>query len=370
MRILQVGKFYPPAPGGIETAIRALSEGLVAAGNTVTTLCFSESMNRSEETIGGVRVIRIPNFATLFSQPLNPKIFAELRKLAENADLVNLHMPNPLAEVASLALPGRIPIVVTYHSDVIRQRALLPFYKPVAKTMLTRARKIIVGSRFLRDDSSVLRAFSSKCAVVPYGLSPGEFVVTPSIETKTAALEKEHAPFALFVGRLVPYKGLEYLIRAQAASGVNVVIAGDGPLREELEKLAKESGAKGVRFLGRVDGETLAALYRSCLALILPSVAKTEAFGLVQVEAMAWGKPSIVSRLDSGIIEVNEEGKTALFVPPRDSGALSVAIRALAEDASLRETMGKAARQRFEEKFDPRGMIDSYLKIYRESTSS
>lgn len=366
MKILQVGKFYPPSPGGMETLIRNLSEGLVAAGDSVTVLCSGNSPRRVEETIGGVRVLRSPYFGKLLSQPLTPTLPAELLRQARGFDVVNVHTPNPLAEAASLALPSSVPLVLSYHSEIVRQRALLPLIAPVLKKVLKRSDRIVVATPRHVSESAFLTGVAEKCEVIPYGLvSLPESPQDPATLRRMSALQARHGKFVLFVGRLVGYKGVSVLLRAMKSVDAKTVIVGDGPLRSELEAEARSLGIQDrVAFEGYVDDAAIEAYFRACELLVLPSVSVNEAFGIVQVEAMACSKPTVSTLLDSGITEVAENGVTGLQVPPYDPEALAGAIQALLRDGSRLRQMGAAARRRFEERFTREKMVASYRELY------
>jgi glycosyltransferase involved in cell wall biosynthesis len=370
VKILHLGKFYHPTPGGIETFLKNLAEGLVGAGDETTVLCSSTTHQGSEERLGGVRVIRSPSLGVLLSQPLTPTLWPKLRKLAREHDVVHVHTPNPLAELLTLGLPADKPVVVSHHSDVVRQRLILPFYIPVLKRFLRRSNRIAVATRSHITHSSFLPDFAAKCEVIPYGLDPIE--ATPETADAAQRLRQKHGRFILFVGRLVGYKGVIHLIQAMPKIDATLVIVGEGPLRPSLEEEARKlGGAQKIRFVGNIaDPNDFRAHYEACELLVLPSVSKNEAFGLVQLEAMAFGKPTVVSRLDSGIVEVNEDGVTGLHVPPRDSEALSSAVSSLLADDARRSAMGQAARRRFLERFTREKMVGTYRKLYEKTIES
>jgi rhamnosyl/mannosyltransferase len=361
-----VGKFYFPSVGGIETVLRNLSEGLLEAGDTVTVLCSTEGHAGADEWIGGVRVLRATRLGSFASQPLTPTLLLRLRSLAREHDVVHLHSPNPLAEAAALALPPRVRVVVSHHSDIIRQRWALPLYAPMQELFLRRVSRVVVATEAHIDHSPVLPRFRAKCEVIPYGLDPAVFVPTPALEARAAELRAKEGPYALFVGRLVGYKGVEHLLAAMPEVPGKLVIVGTGPLRGELEAQARALGVAGkVRFAGRVsDDAELGAYFRGASALVLPSVTRAEAFGLVQVEAMAWERPSIYTRLDSGVTLVSEAGVTGLDVPVGDARALAGALRRLLTEPGLSARMGAAARARFEARFTRARMVEAYRGVY------
>lgn len=372
MKVLQVGKFYYPSPGGIETVLRNLSEGLSHAGDDVTVLCSAEDSRGSDDRIGGVRILRAPRYAQVFSQPLSPSLPRDLRRLASQFDVVHVHSPNPLAETAALALPKTTKLVVSYHSDIVRQKLILPLYAPALRAFLGRAGKIIVATPNHIRHSPFLSPLESKCEVIPYGIDAAPYAPTSELSEKADALRKKYGPYALFVGRLVGYKGVHVLLQALShAKSARAVIVGTGPLEESLKKLAADLNlGDRAHFAGYIDDHSLKAYFHGCELLVLPSVSKNEAFGLVQVEAMACGKPAIVSRLDSGITLVTEDGVTGVHVPSEDPEALAAVLTRLLSDPAMCRELGQAARKRFEEHFTRERMVEAVQAVYRRVIES
>jgi glycosyltransferase involved in cell wall biosynthesis len=368
MKILQIGKYYHPAPGGIETFLKNLCEGLKAAGDELTVLCSAENGSTSDEWIEGVRIVRAAKMGTIFSQPLSPTLPVELMRLAKDADLVHIHSPNPLSESLALALPPRIPIVVSYHSDIVRQRLLLPFYSPILKLFLRRAKRIVVATENHIHFSPFLPNFAEKCRVIAYGLNPSDFVMTPDVEQQASRLKAQHGRYVLFVGRLVSYKGVSYLISAMKEVDAKLIIIGEGPLRAELEAQAMQMGiGEKIHFTGRVLGQKLLnAYYHGCELFVLPSISRNEAFGVAQTEAMACGKPTIATRLESGVTLVCKAGVTGNLVEPKNPEALKFAICNLLNDQELRTRMGRAALEHFNSNFSREIMINRYRALYSE----
>jgi rhamnosyl/mannosyltransferase len=368
LKILQVASHYAPVVGGMETVLRDLSEGLVAAGDEVTVLCASAGPRGSDETIGGVRVLRSPSLGKMLSQPLTPLFPATLWRIHRSYDIVHLHMPNPLAEAAVAALPGRTAVVITYHADIIRQRALRPVYAPVRRAALTRSRRIVVPTDYHIRYSETLPAFAAKCVVVPFGLSPVRYRLSPSAREHAAQLRARVGPFALFVGRLVYYKGLSQLIESMRHVRGHLVIAGDGPLRGQAEREIAALGLGGrITLAGFLPQPDLNAYLEACELLVLPSISRSEGFGMAQLEAMLFGKPLVTTRLKSGVQLVNQDGRTGIQVPPDDPRALAAALNRLLGDAGLRATMGAAARDRLDAQFSLERMIRGHRDVYAQA---
>ena len=366
MRVLHVGKFYPPEySGGIETALETLSRGLVAAGVDVTCAVAAAARGRGgEERRDGVHVLRAGSLGTLLSQPLAPSLPALVRR--RPADLVHLHHPNPLGDLAVLAAAAR-PLVVTQHSDVVRQRALWLAYGPLVRGAFARSRFVTVASEQALRGSRELRGFEAKVRVIPYGVDPARFEPTPAVLERARALRAVWGggPVVLAVGRLVRYKGFDVLLRAASGLDASVVVVGSGPEERRLRALA---GPRAV-LAGRVGGADLAAHYRAADVFCLPSVTTAEAFGIVLLEAMASGLPLVTTVLPTGVSAVNREGRTGLVVPPGDAGALREALMALLAESARRAEMGREARRVFEEEYTARLMVERFLGLYREALS-
>src|SRR5918994_1553736 len=335
MKVLQLGKFYPPVKGGMETILALISERTAQhVQNRV--LVANSRASTIEERHGSVEVLRSAALTRIGAVAVCPKMPFELAR--EDADLIVLHEPNPMALVAYfLARPGG-RLIVWYHSDVIRPswRYRL-FYRPFLRFALSHAVRIVVSSPTLGRSAPELQDFQAKCAVIP------------------------------FVGRLVPYKGVDVLLEALAGLNACGLIVGDGPLRAALEARARELDIAGrVRFLGSVADDELAAVYRACDVFVLPSVTRQEAFGVVQLEAMATGKPIVSTDLGTGVGWVNRDGETGYVVPPRDPRALHAALGRLLGDANLQKSMGDAAAKRVRSEFTLERMIDETLALYRD----
>jgi rhamnosyl/mannosyltransferase len=367
MHVLGIGKFYPPEyVGGLESVVVALNAELLRRGCRVTYVVAAVRGRGGVSDVDGVRVVRAPSLGTLFSQPVAPGLVAAARR--EPGDVVHLHHPNPLGDLAALAVGGR-PLVVTQHSDVVRQRALWPLYGPAVRRALARARCIVVASEPYRAVSRELERFQDKVRVIPYGIDGARFDPRPGIAARAAELRASWdgsgggRPVVLALGRLVGYKGFDVLLEAARGLDAAVVLAGGGPLEREL----KAAAGGNVVVAGRVADEDLPAYYAACDVFCLPSVTIAEAFGIVLLEAMASGKPLVTTALRTGVTVVNRDGETGLVVPPRDAEALREALRTVLEDDARRARMGRAARRVFEREYTSRVMAERYLTVYREA---
>jgi rhamnosyl/mannosyltransferase len=358
-RVLHVAKFYPPAPGGMERVVETIcraSEGIVESH----VLALNQERRTIEEVVDGVPVTRVGVVARAGSVPIAPSLALHLRRAS--ADLIVLHEPNPWALLSyALARPSA-PLAIWYHSDVVRpawQYAL--FYAPLARSAYSRAQRFIVSSPPLGEHAAALTPYRDRITVIPFGIDPASWTVAKPAQHATAA-----EPFVLFVGRHVPYKGVDVLIRALAGTGIHAVIAGDGPCRAAWQALAHTLQVPA-RFTGDVSDTELHELFGACAACVLPSTTRAEAFGYVQLEAMASGKPVISTDVPSGVSWVNQHERTGLIVPAGDIGSLRAALRRLIDDGILRERLGRQARARVEEAFTVAHLRERLRAFYAEA---
>lgn len=365
MKILELGKFYLPHKGGIETLLRAWSEGFVRCGAEVDCVVANDGARTVHEVINGVRVHRLASYGTVLSTSVCPAYLAATRRHA--ADLWHVQFPNPLADIASIAGARTTPLVLSYHCDVVRQASVMRFYRPVLNALLRRATRIVVSTPQHLEYSPWLAPFRAKCEVIPFGINLAALTLTPERERRVTELRREAGgrPIVLNVGRLVGYKGQRFLIEALRELDAVAWIVGTGPLDAELRRLAAELGvADRVKLWGGVSDADLPALLHACDVFALPSITAAEAFGIVQVEAMACGKPVVSCALPSGVKFVNQHGVTGLLVTPADSAALAAGIRSLLEDVSLRQRLGAAARARAAAEFAEDVMVDRYWNCF------
>lgn len=364
MRVVHVFKdYYPPTTGGIEQHMALLCSGLAPHAD-VSVLVPSRSRRRVAEYVDGVRVIRVPEFGRYAAVPLCPTMPAELGRL--EPDIVHLHFPNPMGDVSYLLRGRRAALVVSYHADVIRQRALLPLYRPVLDALFARADRVIAGAPEYIASSALLTRHRAKCVVIPYGVRTAAFALRDG-EAREVERVRAHygAPLVLFVGVLRPYKGVDVLLDAMGGVPARALIVGHGPKREALESRARRLGLENrVAFLGEVPPARLRILLHACDAFVLPSIDRREAFGIAQLEAMACGRPVVASDLPTGIRLVNRHEETGLLVPPADPAALRGALNRLLGDPSLAARLGRAAQAQVERDFTAERMVAAVLALY------
>ena len=371
MRVLEIGKFYPPHHGGMETVLAGLAAGLVRRGHDVRALVAAPGEDAARETIDGVDVHRLGNWGMLRSVPICPSLPSAVRTSLRDfdPDVVHLHVPHPLGALAWVLARDRRPLVVTYHSDIVRQRALGALYRPLGGRVLSRAVAIHVTSQALVEQSRTLAPWRSRCRVIPLGVDTARWT-NPPAERVHRWVEELDPPFVLFVGRLVYYKGIDVLLEALRGTSIRIVVAGDGPMRTEWQTLSRVLGlGEQVRFLGEVDDDELPALYAAARAFVLPSQAASEAFGLVQLEAMAAGLPLVVTRASGGVESVHEGDSTAILVDRGDPEALRAALLRVWEDDALCRRLGDAARKRVRAFFELEHTLDRMEALLAQSAT-
>lgn len=365
MKILELGKFYPPYRGGMETLLKIWAEGFVRRGATVDCVVANDSASTLHEETHGVRIHRLASYGSLFSVSLCPAYPGSTR--AHKADLWHAHFPNPLMDLACLRGDPKIPLVLTYHSDIVRQSSVMSLYRPLMQKLLARATRIVVATPLHIEHSPWLPAWREKCEVIPFGIDLQEFAKTPENMKRAEALRQTSGgkPILLNIGRLVGYKGQSKLIDAVRQLDVAVWIIGTGPLERDLKSQAARLGiADRVKFWGDVADNELPSFFQACDIFVLPSITANEAFGLVQVEAMACGKPVVSCSLKSGVPYVNQDGVTGLIVSPGDVDALATALQRLISDAALCKKLGDAGHARALAEFDEPVMLQRYWDCF------
>jgi glycosyltransferase involved in cell wall biosynthesis len=360
--VLHAAKLYPPMGGGMETVLRDLCDGM-AGDWDVRVVAANNRRATMRERCGDVDVVRTATYGQAASVPLCPSMPFELWR--QSADCVVLHEPNPIAGAALfLRNPGR-RLVVWHHSDILR-----PFWAPatygrIQRALYARADCVIVSSPPLAAGSAVVQ-HAKRVVVIPFGVDLERYRdVDPERRRRAEqVVASVPGPRVLFVGRLVYYKGLDVMLDAMERCDGSLVIVGDGPLDGALRARVTEKRLGGrVLFAGHVPDADLPAFYAACDLFVLPSIALTEAFGVVQIEAMAAGKPVVSTNLPTGVPWVNEHGVSGLVVPPGDAAALGDALQRLFEDDALRSSLGEGARRRAERMFSRERMVAAFSDV-------
>lgn len=367
MKIAMINKFYPPIIGGIEYHVRLLSENLAKLDNVerieILVANYENKILR-EKIDEKINITRLPNWKTISSTPIAPSFINELQ--LTDVDLFHFHFPYPFADFSWLLSGNRQPFVITYHSDILRQKILNNLYVPIRNRFFSKAKRIIATSPNMVQNSRVLKKFEHKVEIIPLGIDPSpyikESVIEESMKIKACFNSK---PLVLFVGRLVYYKGVEILIEAFRNIEANLIMIGRGELEEKLKRKVRNYGIESkVHFYSDVDDTKLAAYFNACDMFVLPSIANTEAYGLVQLEAHACGKPVVSTNLPTGVPFVNLHNQTGLVVEPNNSDALRQAIQTLVYDEVLRESFGRNAKRRMFEMFSHSHMTDKIYMLY------
>ncbi len=351
MRILQLAKYYWPHSGGMERVVQGLAEGLVDRGHEVEVVAVTAFGDPRPGEKRRASVKRAWSFAPVGTQELAP---AYIPATWRRADVIHLHHPHSLADVAYALRPSLAPLVVTQHADYPSVKYKLPGWYA-----LKRAEAIVVPSRAHIALSRELKGFEEKVVVIPFGIDEHRWEMVPPPPPGAP-------PRALFIGRLVPFKGVDFLLRAlEFVPDLRLDIVGDGPERNRLKTLANALAVTDrVKFWGEYPDEDLPRRMADADFLVLPSVSVEEMFGMVLLEAMAAGRPVITTAVPSGVREVNVAGETGLEVPIRDARALADAMRLLAGDPGLRERLGAAGRARVRERFTVARMTEAHIDLY------
>lgn len=368
-RVLHVYKdYYPPVLGGIESTINLMARGTRDEFD-VSVLVNSGSRQTLEEQIDGVAVSRIGEWRRFASAPISPGFPLALRQKAANADLIHMHHPNPTGDVAYLLAGVRKPTVMTYHSDVVRQKNMMLLYGPVQERMMRRCNVIMPTSPNYMESSPWLQRHRSRCRVLPLGIDLQRLKLDAEAAQWQADYRQQFGggPIVAFVGRLRYYKGLEFLVRAMPKVGAKLLIGGTGNEASRLRELARQLGVtQKVLFLGDLEHAQLVGLLHAADVFCMPSHLRSEAFGLSQVEAMACGLPVVSTSIPSGVPFVNQDRVTGFSVPPENPEALAEALNGILSNDDLRQSMGLEARRRAEGLFSAEAMCSGLKQVYRD----
>ncbi|MEX1018460.1 MAG: glycosyltransferase [Litorilinea sp.] len=374
MRILQLYKDYAPVVGGIENHIRVLAEGLQGQGHQVQVLVTNQSRTTQQEKIGNVDVYKAARWLAISSAPISGPFYPALRRLARDCDIAHAHAPYPPGELGQLWLGSSRRFVLTYHSDIVRQRLLGFLYGPFLRRVLHAAHGIIVSNPVYIHDSPFLASHAAKCRVIPFGIDLDRFAATPAVATRAAQIRAHYdaRPLILFTGQFRHYKGVDVLIEAMQDPALQqidaqLLIVGQGPLGAAWQTQVADAGlGQRIAFLGNVDDAELVALYHAAQVFALPSTNRAETLGIVQIEAMACGTPLVCTELGTGTTFVNQHMQTGLVVPPHDAPALAAALHRILTEPELAQRMGAAGRARAATVFAAPAMIQQTIDYYRE----
>lgn len=366
MRVLHFFKTsFPDTMGGVEQVINQIARGADKLG--VQTDVLSLTPDRAARTIeiDGYMAHRARLDFQIASTGFSASAFLRFSELAKKVDVIHYHFPWPFMDVVHFATRVKKPTVVTYHSDIIKQKNLLKLYRPLKHKFLASVDRIVATSPNYLTTSDVLNKFSDKVSVIPIGLDKASYP-KPTTERLLYWRERLGPKFFLFVGVLRYYKGLHILMEAAQGTDYPIVIVGAGPIEAELKAQAAQQVLTNIHFLGQLSDEDKVALLALCYAVLFPSHLRSEAFGISLLEGAMYGKPMISSEIGTGTTFINIADETGLVVPPSDPVALRQAIQYLWEHPEQAAEMGKRAEDRYWKHFTAEQMVKSYVELYGE----
>jgi glycosyltransferase involved in cell wall biosynthesis len=371
LRVLCFGRFFDEVPGGMQTHVDHLFRAMQGHIDYVH-LVPSRDSQAFEGKLHGYPLIRTPSWNVDGSLALSPGLIAKARQLHREKpfDLVHLHFPDPMSHLASWAIPAHVPRIISWHADIVRQKALLLGYRPFQTAALRSASAIVAATPAHIASSTALSApdLKTKLHVVPYGFNLEDHAAQ---HNNTAALRSQYPGKIIFaLGRHVHYKGFDVLIQAMAQlpADTQLVIGGAGPLSDEWKALAARSPAAArIHFTGMISAADLPGYFQACDVFCLPAVNQAEAFGIVQVEAMACAKPVVSTKLNNGVDFVNQDGVSGYTVTPGSVDELARALQRLLADEALRTRLGQQALQRAQLEFSLPALRSKMLAIYQQA---
>lgn len=365
MRVLQFYKTsFPDSMGGVEQVISQIARGTVKLGVETDVLSLTPDRVPRTVEIDGYFAHRAHMTFQIASTGFSVSSFRQFSELAKKADVIHYHFPWPFMDVVHFATRVNKPTVVTYHSDIIRQKNLLKLYRPLQNKFLASVDRIVATSPNYLATSDVLAKHVNKVSVIPIGLDKGTY-------PKVAPDRMQHwhqrlgPKYFLFVGLLRYYKGLHILMEAAQGTDYPIAIVGAGPIEEELKAQAVRLGLHNVHFLGRLPDEDKVALLTMCYGVLFPSHLRSEAFGISLLEGAMYGKPMISSEIGTGTTFINIADETGLVVPPSDPVALRQAMQFLWENPEVAAEMGRRAEERYWQHFTADKMVKSYVELYQ-----
>jgi glycosyltransferase involved in cell wall biosynthesis len=371
LKILQLGKFYPPSTGGIETVMYDITEVLNNSDDIICdVLCSNKDFTYKENFINNYKVMRTKTLGVYFSTSITFQIIFKLKKIITQYDIIHIHLPDPMANLALLCVnTDKQKIILHWHSDIIKQKYLLKLYEPLQNWMMKKADKIIATTPKYIEESKYLQKYKEKCVSIPIGIDENKLISNSSKVKELKEIYK-NKKIIFSLGRLVYYKGFEYLIKSSEYLDDNyiILIGGSGHLKEQLKNIINYNQLQGkVKLLGRVEDDELGSYYDACDIFCLPSIIKTEAFGIVQIEAMSFTKPIVTTKIDgSGVDWVNEHKVSGINVDIKNPEALAKAFRAVLGDENKYNKYCQNARTRFENLFLRKKMVNSIIDLYKE----
>ena len=374
MKVLHVYRtYFPDPPGGLQEAIRQIALSTQSFGVQTQILTLSPQPEPRTLSRPEGLVHRSTSYAAPASCDLGGiDVFREFERLVSESDVVHYHFPWPFADVLHFLMRPKIPAVLTYHSDIVRQKTLGVVYTPLMRWMLGQMSAIVATSPTYARTSPVLsdQRHFGRVSSIPLGIVEENDPINSDMGVFDRLGLKQNEPYFLFVGVLRYYKGLHFLVEAAKQVGARIVLAGSGPEAAALKSKATELGVSNVIFAGQVTDSEKVALFRHCRGVVLPSNVRSEAFGMVLIEAGKYGRPMISCEVGSGTSYANLHGETGFVVPPGNPEALADAMNLLLSDQALCSRLGKAARDRYVNFFSGEALGRSYSMLYQDVVSS
>lgn len=371
MKILQIYKdYYPPVVGGIEKHINLLSTGLHQRGFSIDVLVSNTSHHYSYQKVNGINVIKAPEWGRFLAAPLNPTFPYLIYKMGLTADILHFHLPNPTAVIAYLLSRLNKPVVVTYHSDIVRQRKMSKVFTPFLEYFLKHCvDRIIATSPQYKRNSRILCKYRKKCDIIPLGIDLDFYEKHTRPDNDIAAIKRQYGPrIILFVGKFRYYKGLTILIQAMKNVDATLLLVGNGPCSKQIRNAIKMFGLEHkIVFLNEVSDRKLAECFQICDIFVLPSIQKSEAFGIVLLEAMTNGKPVISTDLGTGTSFINVHKETGYVVESNNPRKLSEAINLLFSNPDLMKKFGANGKDRVRKNFSSDIMTDRIVTLYNQA---
>lgn len=364
MKVLQVYKtYFPETTGGVEQVINQIARGACKIGVETEVFTLSSSLEGLPDYIDGHKVHRCKSNIEIASTPLSISAFSEFKKVCEDVDIIHYQFPYPFADMLHFASRINKPTLLTYQSDIVKQKHLFKLYKPLMRRFLSSVDQIVATSPNYLETSQVLSEYKSKTCVIPLGIDKNTYPDVDQLRLESWR-KRFGTKFFLFIGVLRYYKGLHILVEAANNSDYPVVIVGAGPIEDDIKAHAKSLGVSNIHFIGHVPNEDKVALLVLCYAVLFPSHLRAEAFGISLLEGAMYGKPLISSEIGTGTTYINIDKETGLVVGPSDPVSLRNAMDYLWSHPEEAAQMGRRAESRYQKLFTAKKMVNSYVSLY------
>lgn len=364
MKILHVYKtFLNDSFGGVEQVITQIATSSDSRAFEHAVVSLTKYPESSVVRVGGVENFRFKETFNLASNSVSLKLLTSFGKLVKDYDVIHYHFPWPFADLLHLFWRIQKPSVLTYHSDIVRQKNMLRLYKPLMHRFLKQMNNIVATSPHYVETSDVLQLYRDKVSVIPIGLTKSQYELKD--KARLHHWRQQLGPrFFLFMGVMRYYKGLHILLDALKDSTYPVALVGDGPMMAELKAHAVRLRLNNVHFLGQVSEEDKMALLELASGIVFPSHLRSEAFGVSLLEGAMFGKPLISTEIGTGTSYINKDGETGIVVPPCDPKALRSAMDWMWENPDAATRMGDAAEKRYWDLFTGLQMVSRYQALY------